>query len=320
MDVLLLAVTAGSLLVAFIMSGAAWRLSRLERARSTARVAALAAAAGDSEAPQPVAMSEPQERRVFRSAAAPVERRADTAVERDAIAINETRAASPWAPAKVSAFRVESIERSDREPEWPAEQPFDLPLERRDQSSERGHSQQERRASRSAGPSISSTAFLSSAVAPARNGGPQRGLAIAACVLFVAIVTGGYLTIFGDAAGAAAVDRPASTAPLELVSLRHERHGSSLAITGLVRNPAAGAVVDQLAAVVFLFDQQGNFVTSARADADFKKLSPSDESPFTVTLGAPTSVARYRVSFRNEAGVVPHIDRRGQGPIAKELP
>jgi hypothetical protein len=157
-------------------------------------------------------------------------------------------------------------------------------------------------------------------VAPARSGGRQRGLAIAACVLFVALVIGGYWSIFGDTAGAAAVDRSSDAAPLELMSLRHERKGSSLSITGLVRNPGAGAIVDQLAAVVFLFDQEGNFVTSARADADFKKLSPGDESPFVVTLGAPTSVARYRVSFRNEAGVVPHVDRRGQEPLARELP
>jgi hypothetical protein len=107
---------------------------------------------------------------------------------------------------------------------------------------------------------------------------------------------------------------------LELVSLRHERKGASLSITGLVRNPGAGAIVEELAAVVFLFDQQGNFVTSGRAEADFKKLSPGDESPFVVTLGAPTTVARYRVSFRNEAGVVPHVDRRGQEPLARELP
>jgi hypothetical protein len=145
-------------------------------------------------------------------------------------------------------------------------------------------------------------------------------LAIAACVLFVALVVGGYWSIFGDTAGVAAIERPTGAAPLELISLRHERKGASLAITGLVRNPAAGALVDQLGAVVFLFDQQGNFVTSARADADFRKLSPGDESPFVVTLGAPTNVARYRVSFRNEAGVVPHVDRRGQEPLAKELP
>ena len=317
MDVLLLAITTGSLLVAFIMSGAAWRLSRLERARSTARVAALAAEAsaeGSAASHVEPRGPEPHDRRAVKAA--------DLSVDRaEPIAINDTRPVSPWAPARVSAFRVESIERSDREQEWPAELPLDRPLERRvDVPLEHAPNRPERRATRTADAAISRSAFLSSAVAPARNGGRQRGLAVAACVLFVALVTGGYRSSFGDPAGAVAVDRGSDAAPLELVSLRHERQGSALAITGLVRNPAAGVVVDQLAAVVFLFDQQGNFVTSARADADFKKLSAGDETPFTVKLGAPTSVARYRVSFRNEAGVVPHVDRRGQEPIARELP
>jgi hypothetical protein len=63
---------------------------------------------------------------------------------------------------------------------------------------------------------------------------------------------------------------------------------------------------------VFLFDQQGGFVTSSRAEVDFKRLVPGDESPFVIAMDAPTNVARYRVSFRTDAGVVPHVDRRGQ--------
>ena len=52
-------------------------------------------------------------------------------------------------------------------------------------------------------------------------------------------------------------------------------------------------------------------------DIDFVTLSPGDESPFVSAGDAPASVARYRVSFRTEAGVVPHVDRRGQEPIAQ---
>ena len=66
--------------------------------------------------------------------------------------------------------------------------------------------------------------------------------------------------------------RPADNgSPLELVSLRHERKGQRLAVTGLVRNPVAGTAVDKLTAVVFLFDQQGGFITSARADCRFSE-------------------------------------------------
>ena len=55
----------------------------------------------------------------------------------------------------------------------------------------------------------------------------------------------------------------------------------------------------------------GTFVTSSRANVDFLKLGAGDESPFVVSLDAPATVARYRVSFRTDDGVVPHIDRRG---------
>jgi hypothetical protein len=74
-----------------------------------------------------------------------------------------------------------------------------------------------------------------------------------------------------------------------------------------------------LNAVVFLFDQQGSFVSSARADVDFLRLAPGDESPFVISVEAPGSVARYRVSFRNDRGIVPHVDRRGQEPVAPAI-
>ena len=52
---------------------------------------------------------------------------------------------------------------------------------------------------------------------------------------------------------------------------------------------------------------------------DFLKLSAGDESPFVVSLDAPPTVARYRVSFRTDNGIVPHIDRRG-APIFGRWP
>jgi hypothetical protein len=203
------------------------------------------------------------------------------------VAVNESKAAPPWTPARVSQF--------------PSEAP-------------------ERRVSRPAVEEPIGEAFLGSALATPSSGGRQRGLAIAACFLFLIIVIGGYWTIFGDHATSVTAAASANPAPLELVSLRHERRGARLSISGLVRNPSGGAPVDHLTAVVFLFDQQSAFVTSARADVDFTRLTPGDESPFVIGVEAPSNVTRYRVSFRNEAGVVPHIDRRGQEPIARELP
>ena len=73
----------------------------------------------------------------------------------------------------------------------------------------------------------------------------------------------------------------------------------------------SGKPIERLSAVVFLFDRMGTFVTSSRANVDFLKIGAGDESPFVVSLEAPASVARYRVSFRTDDGIVPHIDRRG---------
>jgi len=200
------------------------------------------------------------------------------------VAVNESR---PWAPARVSAFAARPAAIDD------------LPLT----------------------PEPFRDAFLGSSLAQPASAGRQRGLAIAATFLFVAVVVGGYWTLFGNkstAVSAVAADTSAQ-APLELVSLRHERRGPRLAVTGLVRNPGAGAPVEKLAAVVFLFDQQGAFLSSARANLDSVTLAPGDESPFVIAVEAPAEVARYRVSFRNDAGVVPHIDRRGQVVATGEL-
>lgn len=300
MEILLLSVTVISLVVAFIMSVAAWRLSRDARARSAARVAALAAAATrDHDAVPARRLEQASERRAAEPEVV-VTRAADAAFEWDAVAVNESRQA-PWAPARVSAFPAEAA--TDRRA---ADSPDKRPA----------------KVTPAAEPAPMSEGFLGSAAAGRASGGPQRGLAIAACVLFVVIVTGGYFTLYGGSSGSvsAAAGVTAGTAPLELVSLRHERRGGRLAITGLVRNPQGGAAVDRLTAVVFLFDQQSAFVTSARADVDFRTLAPGDESPFVIGVEAPSNVARYRVSFRNEAGVVPHVDRRSQEPIARELP
>jgi hypothetical protein len=96
---------------------------------------------------------------------------------------------------------------------------------------------------------------------------------------------------------------------LELLSMRHERDGDTLAVTGLVRNPGA-ASARGIIAVVFAFDHGGNFVASGRAPLDFVTLAPGDESPFHVTIPHVSDVGRYRVSFRTESGVVRHVDRR----------
>ena len=106
----------------------------------------------------------------------------------------------------------------------------------------------------------------------------------------------------------AASDR--QTAPLELVSMRHTREGTTLTVSGLVRNPRAGATTARVTAVVFAFDRDGTFVASGRAPLDFTTLDPGDESPFVVKIPNISNVGRYRVSFRTDAGMLRHVDRR----------
>lgn len=146
---------------------------------------------------------------------------------------------------------------------------------------------------------------------------PSRGnwkLAVA-CLALVAIVGAVAVTNFTGLSRPSSGAEPtvaASAAPaLELMSLRHTRQGTTLTITGLVRNPVAGRAVQRLSAVAFLFDRSGAFVVSGRAPLDFTTLGPGDESPFVISLDAPAGVSRYRVSFRTDSGaVMPHADRR----------
>ena len=112
-------------------------------------------------------------------------------------------------------------------------------------------------------------------------------------------------------------DRASASAPagsegamLELVSMQHSREGRALTVTGLVRNPRAGVPRANISAMVSAFDRKGAFVASGHAGLDFTNLAPGDESPFVVKIPDVPGVARYRVSFRTEAGSLRHLDRR----------
>jgi hypothetical protein len=135
-------------------------------------------------------------------------------------------------------------------------------------------------------------------------------------------VVAGLALVLGGAVTAAIVAGPSSDAPaaaavgpapIELLSLRHARQGDAMTITGLVQNPRAGAPIQRIAAVAFLFDRDGTFIASGRAPLDFTALSPGDESPFVITVPAAERGARYRVGFRAADGsVLAHVDKRAE--------
>jgi hypothetical protein len=104
-------------------------------------------------------------------------------------------------------------------------------------------------------------------------------------------------------------EKPGAT-PLELVALGHDRDGDRLTVRGIVRNPVSGGAVDRLTAVVFMFDRDGGFLGSGRATVETPALGPGGESTFVVTVPGAASVGRYRVSFRTDDRIVPHVDRR----------
>ena len=135
-------------------------------------------------------------------------------------------------------------------------------------------------------------------------------------IMALAIVIGAIIGARTGSVPAAHVNAPA---PLELVSMRHQREGTTLTVSGFVRNPTAGAAVNGVTAVVFAFDRKGGFVASGRAPLDFSALAPGDESPFVVSVPNVSDVARYRVSFRTGRGVVRHVDRRDQVQLAQAV-
>ena len=309
MDIILLAITVVSLIVALVMSVTAWRLMRDEKQRSAARVAALSVAAGEPSIANRPAGFTPT------AASVALEQFPDEKVVKPV-----TRA--PWAspsvarPAAVSSIRM------------PSEFSAELPLNEFG-SPKGGPSQDdvtsaglkggftEATARAAATPVVThSSGFLGAQEIQRDNGGRQKSLAFAAVILF-AVLSGGLMWMMSGPEGTSAA-AVGPNSPLELVSLTSARQNNKLAVSGLVRNPMNGAPVEKLSAVVFLFDRMGTFVTSSRADVDFLKLGAGDESPFVVTLDAPATVARYRVSFRTDDGIVPHVDKRSASPAQAE--
>jgi hypothetical protein len=148
---------------------------------------------------------------------------------------------------------------------------------------------------------------------------PRAILVPAVGVLVVALIAGLALSVVwarNRTSGTTQATTEESTgAPLELVVLKHERAGDGLQISGVVRNPQEGRVVKGLAAVAFLFDRDGNYLSSDRSPLDYVQLQPGEESPFSIAVPSAAGVSRYRVTFRTDAGIVAHVDRRSDPPV-----
>jgi len=137
----------------------------------------------------------------------------------------------------------------------------------------------------------------------------------AGAALLVALGRSGDVTAESASKPVASAAGSQSTTPppartLELVALGHERDRDQLTVRGIVRNPVNGSPVNQLTAVVLVYDRNGGFLTTGRALVQVPNLGPGGESTFVMTIPGAADVGRYRVSFRSEDRVIPHVDIR----------
>ena len=105
--------------------------------------------------------------------------------------------------------------------------------------------------------------FLAAGTAGSGSGGRQQRLLAAAAAMAVVVVAIAGVSFVSNRTPAA--HAAAAVAPLELLALAHQRVDGSLTVSGLVRNPAGGARVDQLEAEVRVFDPAGILVATRSA-------------------------------------------------------
>jgi hypothetical protein len=105
-------------------------------------------------------------------------------------------------------------------------------------------------------------------------------------------------------------------APLELLALGQDRDNDRLTVHGILHNPVSGAGFDRLAAVVLLFTHDGEFLGTASARIETPTLGPGAKSAFMVTVAHASQASRYRISFRSDDHVVPHVDLRNRDSVA----
>ncbi len=152
--------------------------------------------------------------------------------------------------------------------------------------------------------------------APAPAPSPRWGLTALVVIVFMGAGAGTVYGLYGPALPSLLPARGpvASATPVELVSLGHRREAADFVITGLLQNPHATESTPPLTAVVFLFDDAGQFLTSAKAPVETGVVPAGDLSPFTIRVAAPGKVGRYRVGFRRDDGsVFAHVDARATG-------
>jgi len=305
MESLLIGVTIVSLLLAVTMSAIAWTLWQAERERTAARADALEA----------LAFSETTDERAI--APAPAAR-----------AMERTPAPSRAAHARTAEPEV-ARDPDEMFDEMPSDQDhwdFALGGTRMDEGDVAAPAA--RRANAVTRAALPAELFHE---APTSGASGRLWLALAAVAL---VITAGVVTYRAvhspeilaavsasrssapSTASSPSGDNVSGAHPLELLTLRHATDGDgAFTVTGLVQNPPDGQSLDQVEAIVYLFDDDGRYFASGKAALDVPAVEPGDESPFTIKVASTGGVSRYRVGFRrNDGRVLAHVDHRGQLP------
>jgi hypothetical protein len=135
------------------------------------------------------------------------------------------------------------------------------------------------------------------------------GVLVFCSAVAVAVILGSSSATRGIRAAATSDVKPENPSSLELVALAHERDGDRLTVRGAIRNPS-GLDINRLTAVVFLIGRDGGVLATGRAAVEPTAGGRGDECTFMVAVPAANDVSRYRVSFRTDNRIVPHVDRR----------
>jgi hypothetical protein len=159
----------------------------------------------------------------------------------------------------------------------------------------------------------------------------RRTIALAAVAVVMTIGIGTYRWFAGTTASAAPA--PAEAAPaaattvavtppeapadprVELLALDHSVTPAAFLVTGRVRNPAGGAPLHDVVAVVHVLDRTDRVLMTVRTPVKRGALNAGEWSDFSASASRATNVARYRVEFNaRERQSIPQIDRRQTEP------
>jgi hypothetical protein len=157
----------------------------------------------------------------------------------------------------------------------------------------------------------------------------RRTIALAAVAVVMTIGIGTYRWFAGTPASAAPA--PAEAAPattvavtppeapadprVELLALNHSATPAAFLVTGRVRNPAGGAPLHDVVAVVHVLDRADRVLMTVRTPVKRGALNAGEWSDFSASASKATNVARYRVEFNaRERQSIPQIDRRQTEP------